>query len=78
METIDSRELAELRNKARCWDDLLHARSVAKSDPDSSAWKQAAREQGLMAGIRACRAAHGLGLMEARDCVEAYLHDERR
>lgn len=36
-------------------------------------WKDIARQEGLMAGIRACRAAYGYSLSEARFCVEGYL-----
>lgn len=36
LQNIDSNELAELRRKARCWDDLQQARKVTTEEPDAS------------------------------------------
>jgi hypothetical protein len=69
--------LAEIARKARCWDFLEEARSLARQSPDDSGWKKVAREEGLIAGARACRASLGIGLREARDCVEGYLREAR-
>lgn len=76
-EIIDSKELAEIKRKARLWDDLMEARNTTKEDPDDTGWKRAAREQGLMEAIRQCRAAYGYSLMEAKYCVHKYLKSRR-
>ena len=66
-----------MQRKARCWDDLQRAKAEASVTPANSSWKEVARRQGLISGVKACRSAHGFSLMEARDCVEEYLRDEQ-
>jgi hypothetical protein len=77
MEMIDAIELAELRRKARCWDAMLHAKKTTQAEPDDTGWKRAAREHGLMEAARQCRTAHGFSLLEAKECVTAYLQNRR-
>ena len=78
MEHIDSKELSELRRKAQCWDDLLAAKAKTENEPDDTHWKMVARTCGAIDAIKACRAAHGFSLREARDCVDSYLDSLRR
>jgi len=66
-------ENKRLRVKAGLFDDLMAARQKTQAEPEDAEWKQVVRTEGLMRGVKACRAAHGFSLTEARDCVEAYL-----
>jgi ribosomal protein L7/L12 len=66
-------ENKRLRVKARNWDSLLHARAETNAEPDDCEWKQLARKRLLIPSIKACRAAHGYSLMEAKDCVDSYI-----
>ena len=65
---------AEMARRARCWDSLQEARRLAHQTPAGEGWKKVADAEGLLAGVRSCRAELGLSLSEARDCVEGYLN----
>lgn len=66
----------EMQRKASLWDSIQEARRITADDPADAEWKRYAHINKI-AAIKACRAAHGLSLSEARDSVEAYLSAAR-
>lgn len=67
---------AELEHKAGLWDSLMAARDTTAVLDAAADWKVAARDpRRKVEAVKLCRAAHGLSLLEAKCCVEAYIRD---
>lgn len=66
----------EMERKARCWDDLRGARTKPHTELDAE-WMALADAGSLIQAIKACRAAHGYGLFEAKAAVAAYAQSIR-
>lgn len=73
-EAAQAKRIAELEIKAGQWDSLMAARNTTSVQAETVYWKAAARDPWRkVEAIQACRAAHGLSLAEALDCVEGYI-----
>lgn len=63
--------VAKWQHKARCWDDLVIARTKPQTEADDG-WKQLVREGKEIEAVKLVRHLHGYSLRESKAVVDGF------